>query len=767
MALAGGTVALAASPALAAPPDVQITSLSATNVDAGGRTTMRYTVRNPSQDEPASVRVNVSGMDCAGDCSPSVTLQPGGSQDFTANLTAGPVDDGKTKTVKVQVKATANGESGTASQNVTVRGPDKPAQVRQISGRVRDPDGKAISGAQVLMKDSGNHQYSTTTNGDGRFVFTSSDGKPITPGTISIGAIKDDFNPASTNVQAGANKTVNVTLTLKPIAAASPSATPSETASPTPSATEEATEEATDEATEEASNPATDPAANADDSGSGSMLFIIIGGLLVAAGVGAIVLVLMRRREAGGDDPGADDPDGANVPGAAPYGGMADATRVGAPMGGSNANDATMVATLGPGSLSDAQTMLHQAVPPIPADDEFPDPYGVPAGQQWSPPPGAASAAATAAAASTPYGGGTYGGGAQPYGASEERAYGDRGYGGERERFDEPTGMYRPEQDGYPEPDYDRGGYRGAEPGGHDGYGRPTDYPPAGSGRARPEPADGGPYASGGYGHEPDRAADRGGYGSWDAPADGIDSGNAYGAPSGGNGYGDGQYGGGTDDPRGGNPYGGGTQQYGGGRYGGDPRGGGTYDGTQQYGGTAPQQYGGNQYGGDPRGGQYDDGQYGGGTQQYGGGAAPQQYGGSQYGGDPRGGQYDEGRHSGDYGSARPGGAYGNGPSSGGGYGAGGADPRGGYGSPAGGGDGNYAGGSGQYGRDDRGGYGRPDDYRGGDYRGGYDQGGNAYDDRGGYYGGEQGGGRHGEPPRQPRESTHPGQRRPLDWLDD
>ena len=87
-----------------------------------------------------------------------------------------------------------------------MRGPDKPQQVRQISGRVKDSDGKAVSGAQVLMQDSSGHKYDTTSDGDGGYQFTSSDSKPITPGAISVGAAKDGFDPVAVTVQGGAGQ---------------------------------------------------------------------------------------------------------------------------------------------------------------------------------------------------------------------------------------------------------------------------------------------------------------------------------------------------------------------------------------------------------------------------------------------------------------------------------------------------------------------------------------------------------------------------------
>lgn len=661
MALVGGALVVAASPAQAAPPTVDITDLAPTNIGPGDRTTLRYTISNanpdvPGQSDNVRIQVDGGGMNCGGDCSRTTQIRPGETREFTANLTAPGVDAGDTKSLQVQVTATLNNENASAAETVTVRGPEKPQQVRQISGKVRDTDGKAVSGAQVAMQDSADHRYETTTNGDGLYSFTSSDDKPISPGAVSIAAIKDGFKPASKNVQASAGKSVNAPLVL-----ASNAVTPS----PTPSATEEAsaapTDEATDEATTEAAGETagtdTQQAANTEDEGSGSLLFIILGGLLVAAGVGAIVLVLMRRKADKGDDD--DDLGGAAVP-PMQGGRFGDETRVAAPVGGGRANDATMVASIsGAPSLSDAPTMLQR---PVPADDEFPDPYGAP------PMPQQVTYGATAAGAygaAPQYGGGAanaYGGAPAPaqsagydddyagpptqYGrpVPQDDPYGayaqdQGGYGAAAApRYDEPTGMYSPAQD------YDQGGYHaGADQG---GYGQEPEYPQAG--RARPEPTGAGGYQGGTYGQAP---ADQGGYGAWGDAGTGIDSGNAYGPAAGGAGYGaapapapGGTYGapagGGYDAP----PARGGT--YGGGAAAGYPQ---QQAGYEQGGYEQPGTYGRPDAAGYDRGapapqGGYPPQQQGGYDQPgYGdqGGYDPRQYGGA----DPYAGEQGGGRH--------------------------------------------------------------------------------------------------------------------------
>jgi carboxypeptidase family protein len=694
LALVGGMLAVTSSPALADPnpPDVQITSISATNLQSGGSTTVQYTVSNTNQTSGlAQITVSANGgMTCntQTDCSPAVQL--GGTNDnnksrsFTATLVAPAVDAGQTKNFQIKISATITGQTGSANQQVTVSGQAKPQTVRQVNGRVKDQDGKALANASVGLRDSQSHTYEATSNDEGRFSFTSSDAQPILAGNLFVGAVKDGYKSVTVQQQGGAGKTITVTLTMN-LLAASASASPSASVTASPPADNTAT----DAPTAVATVPATDTNNAAQNKSSSSMLFIVLGALLVAAGIGAIVLLVMRRRGSkGGGDPddpnGAGDPNGPMQPSQGRYG-DADATRVASPAGG-RMNETMLAGRSGP-SIMDAPTMMQQAVP---LDDEFPDPYGVPA----APHGGYAGAGGYGTAAAGGYGGDGYGGAPGPaqsggYEAGPPTQYGrppapeddpyaaygapqsGGGYGaGGQPRYDEPTGMYRPEPaagayGGGQDQGYDDGGYQRGD------YGREPEYPaPANGGRGRGETS--GAYQAGGYGGAPEpQQPDQGGYGSWGAPAGGIDSGNGYGPPAGG-GYG---------------PAGGAAPA------------GGTYGGAGEYG--AP-------VGGAPRAGR------------------------------PAGPDYGD---------------------------QGGYDPRSTYGRPE-----SYDRGqqppANNYGGADQGGYGAEQQYGGGGGRQAPDE----------YYGGaDQGGGRHGGHSRQqqpqqpppPPDSTRPGQRRGLDWLDD
>jgi hypothetical protein len=626
LAVVVGGIAVAPAVALAAPPDVEITSLP-TDVLSGGSVTLKYRVTNNSDDENPGgggaqrrlANIQISGMDCAQrPCSQIAEVSE--REEFTAQLKAPEVQAGQKRDVQIQINVRINNESGQpATSTVTVKGPDKPQSVRQITGKVKDQDGKGISNASVGIQDSQGNRLQGQTNGSGGYSITSTDSKPIAPGDISVGAGKDGYDPASVKVQGEAGRTVNVSLTLKEIAS---------TASPSASASASASAEASEDATDETTAPsettaAADPnaektAANQDDGGS-SWLYILIGGLLVAAGVGAMVLVFLRRKNSGGDGDD-DDPTGLGGPGGIvppSQGRFNDATRVAAPVGG-GVSSATMVAPRsGAPSISDAPTMLHR---PVPVEDEFPDPYGAAVPPQggylgtpaagWDDQPYAEPNQYGAAPADDGYGPGTaagYGAAAQPYGGGQAP----------QQRYDEPTGLYQPATDddaaGYG--DYDRGGYGGGQQQ---------------------------PYGGGTYG------------GAGAAPAPGT-----YG------GGGAQQYGGGYDQPGagGGYPDQGGYDQDNGGAHGYGPQSGGTYGGAAPAGtygggagsgGGAGQQYGaggydqpagyGDQGGYDQRGGAYGGGAAGGGYDQPAGhdeqqpyddqGGRPQR--GNAYGGPPR-----------------------------------------------------------------------------------------------------------------------------------
>src|SRR5277367_3029152 len=67
------------------------------------------------------------------------------------------------------------------------------AQVRTISGRVRDPQGAPVANAAVnLVREDGKPVQQQTTTADGRFIFTE-----IAPGKYALKVIVSGFEPVN------------------------------------------------------------------------------------------------------------------------------------------------------------------------------------------------------------------------------------------------------------------------------------------------------------------------------------------------------------------------------------------------------------------------------------------------------------------------------------------------------------------------------------------------------------------------------------------
>jgi hypothetical protein len=746
-AVAAGALAGTATPAFAA-AKVDITvNPGTTNLTVGGSPqTIVITIKNSgdqtAQNVRATVDVPLSNQQVTISNKPDGCEQGSGNR-LTCNVGDLNAGDSKNLSLTVSPPGQSNlqpgqsvSDTGTvsvdrpaATENLKITlknaqsGPTQAAPVSEVSGTVRDSaSGEFLAGATVVIQDGANNQGQGGTDKNGRFKFTSINGKPITAGTITISATKDGYdNPQPQNRQVAAGgKVTGLQINLKLTNASASPAAPESAADVPTSAPVGATDIA---------NPGNKTA----NTSSFSWLFIILGGLLVLLGIGAIVLLLRRR----GDDEGDDDEydGGPQGPGGGGYRpAPADPTMVGSPMGAGmgatavggrgNANDATAIVNPvdpyagPPNSRYDAPTTVGSAPGYGGASG-----YGgqntagfAAGGVNGSSPPGY-GAAGYGAAGAAGYGAAGAGAAAGGYGA------GAGGYGAGGGYADEPSAGYGPGghsagRDAYGADGYGANGAGGRDAYGADGYGA-NGAGPGGYGAGGPRAGDGGygddrtrGYEPGGYG-----AGDRGGYGpggaggSADHGGYGAGDRGGYGAGERG-GYGAAGTGGYSDaDDRGG--YGAaGPGGYGAGERGGYGTGPGAPGGAGDRGSYSANGYGTN--GAGPGG-------YGaggpGGSAGYGSSGAP--------GYDDRGGYGDDrGRYDqGGYGAGGPGGA--------GGYGAGSGSPdaygdRGGYGPSAGSG---Y----------DRDGYGR------GPERGGYDN------------------GRQGPPPR----GADPGGRRSLDWLDD
>ncbi|MCF0091302.1 carboxypeptidase regulatory-like domain-containing protein [Micromonospora sp. MH99] len=318
--LTGGMLAVSAAPAAAAPETVSILSVSAENVKPNETVRVRYRVTNSASRAEKAIVVVGGGLRCTSGCRAEPNLKPGQSQSFEATLVAPAARPGEITGLNISIGVRLAEQNSYAYKMVYVHGPGasssasaKPAAgVSGVSGRVRDADGKAVGGANLTIRDSAGHEYRTTSGASGQFAITSSAGRTIAVGSITVSAARDGYRTARTTVRGSAGDVATVRLTLAAVAA--PTRT---SASPT---AEESPLAAAGDGTPEAAPPTLKAVS---DEGSGSSPFFLLGGVLVAAGLGALALVVMRRRSA----PEEDVPS-TSQPFAPAGGGMVDAPTV-------------------------------------------------------------------------------------------------------------------------------------------------------------------------------------------------------------------------------------------------------------------------------------------------------------------------------------------------------------------------------------------------------------------------------------------------------
>jgi carboxypeptidase family protein len=337
IALTGGTVAVSAAPATAAPQTVRILSVSAENVKPGETVRVRFRVTNNGSGSETAIVVVGGGLRCTAGCRAEPRLGSGRSQTFDATLVAPESGPGEITGLNISIGVRLGGQNSYDYKMVYVHGPGasspgeaKPVTgVSRVSGRVRDTGGKAIGGVDLTIRDSAGHEYRATSDRGGKFTIKSSAAKRIAEGPIKVVAAMDGYRTARTTVRGTSGDVATVRLTLSAVAA--PSRTPS-----SPAATEESPLAAAEDPGAADDTPEAAPTLKAvSDEGGSSPLFLILGGLLVAAGVGALVLVVMRRRNAP-DEPNAAE---ATVPAT---------TQLMAPIGGGMADAPTAVLRTGP-----------------------------------------------------------------------------------------------------------------------------------------------------------------------------------------------------------------------------------------------------------------------------------------------------------------------------------------------------------------------------------------------------------------------------------
>jgi hypothetical protein len=320
--LAGAGLFGLASPALAANPDVTITSLSSGSLNSGDSATLKFKVKNNNPTD-ASFQIAVtfpgfaaSDVTCSGQCT-FTQLVPGmqTSAEFTATIKAGNVGAGQTKNGTVRITAKAGSDTDLAENPLSVTGPAQQATVPEVSGTVVDVfTGQPIDAATVSIQDSAApaaHTYSVGTDKNGVYKFTSTSDKPIAAGIIAFMVEKNGLAPfQGVTKQANPGQALtNVKLSVAPLSStASPTNQPSQTTNPQNTATLQP---------DETRN------VTGGDGGGLSWVLIAIGGVLVLLGIGAIVLLLVRRNGNGGgdeDDDGRGGPRGGGPGGRGPGG---------------------------------------------------------------------------------------------------------------------------------------------------------------------------------------------------------------------------------------------------------------------------------------------------------------------------------------------------------------------------------------------------------------------------------------------------------------
>jgi hypothetical protein len=493
VAVAIGTLVVAA-PAYAA-EKVDVSVIAPGTFNPGDTQLLNIEVTNKTNG-PLTVVVSVSGLDnftvsdprgCTG--SPNGCTVTFGVDDSTKQVSfsmkaTGTPDAGQQQTDRGRVTARAPGnDTATDNFDATVKAQPQSPTVTQISGSVRDQTtGIALKGATVAIQDGGAcgpGRCETGTDNNGQFRFTSRPDRPITPGSIQIGARKTGYEIATQSLDARAGQSLNVTLKLK----ASADATASASAEPLPTLDALQPTGAAEAPTGGAAQR------NVSDSGPSTLSWIvmILAGLLVLAGVGVFVVLFLNRKK--GDEDPDNDPAGNRPTGPpARYGGAPEATMVGRPAGMTQAGMPV------PGAGDAATAILHAQRP----EDEYPDPYAAPrsAGPPNYPPAGAGYGNPPAGAG---YGNDNGYGQQAGYGATAAPAGYDpqRGYGGTPTAYGTPAPptVYPPPPTGYPPtppttpttygPPAPQDPY-GAPPPGYDqqrGYDQPEDYDQSGYGR--------------------------------------------------------------------------------------------------------------------------------------------------------------------------------------------------------------------------------------------------------------------------------------------
>jgi hypothetical protein len=287
MVLTGAALVVSAAPVSAATPAIRIVSVSSERVASGESVRVRFQATNNNQ-RTEKVFVAVSGgLKCTAGCAAAPGIKAGRSQTFTATVVAPAVGPGEESGRNLAVSVRIGTETAFDHRMIIVTGTKQPSTaVRQVTGRVRDAGGRAISGATVTVRDSAGHDYRTTSDASGKFSITA---KPLAAGPIKVTAVKDGYRTARATVAGKASVRLTMAVVIAPTRTP-----PSPTAVPSPPTEDE------EPASLAAAAPPPATTRTADDAGSGLLLLTVLGGLLIAAGLATLALMVFRRRDRAG-----------------------------------------------------------------------------------------------------------------------------------------------------------------------------------------------------------------------------------------------------------------------------------------------------------------------------------------------------------------------------------------------------------------------------------------------------------------------------------
>src|SRR5580693_6887378 len=95
------------------------------------------------------------------------------------------------------------------SFSLLLPGPLKAATTGTVQGTVKDSDGKPIKGANVTLVGTG---LATVTDKSGSYLFTG-----VTPGTYTVKADVENYQPAETQVVLQQDMTATTDFSLAPV----------------------------------------------------------------------------------------------------------------------------------------------------------------------------------------------------------------------------------------------------------------------------------------------------------------------------------------------------------------------------------------------------------------------------------------------------------------------------------------------------------------------------------------------------------------------